>query len=98
MANQLYGYNTSSYGAAPAAAAATSSLSSVYDSRSLSDRTILRYIGSDPSTTKYSLSDLHRRFLPPPPLPAPCTKVSATPQRQMPRRIWSLRLHGPPRM
>jgi hypothetical protein len=57
MANQLYGYNTSSYGAAPAAAAATSSLSSVYDSRSLSDRTILRYIGSDPSTTKYSLSD-----------------------------------------
>ncbi|GLT69021.1 hypothetical protein SLA2020_412060 [Shorea laevis] len=75
MANQLYGYNTSSYGAASAAAAAavaaTPSLSSVYASRSLSDpylpdRTALRYIGSDPldqSSSKYSLSDYHRRFL-----------------------------------
>ncbi|KAB1212900.1 Zinc finger CCCH domain-containing protein 37 [Morella rubra] len=69
MANHLYGYTPSSYGgAAVGAAAATSSLSSVYIPRSLSesylsDPITLRYIGSDPldSSSKYSLSDHHLR-------------------------------------
>ncbi|KAG6627207.1 hypothetical protein I3843_15G089100 [Carya illinoinensis] len=66
MANPLYGYNPSSYGAATAATATTTSgLSSVYTSRSLtdaylSDPTTLRYLGSDLSS-KYSLSDQRLR-------------------------------------